>query len=165
MPPMLRSHPSISIAHLLSAQSKVTVSYIHIQTSPHTSKGVRATDADCAPAISRHPCHLDHEKSSPTNRCSSSTRCHLAKTLTTPSPPALTTSLPSELQHMSQTPSPRIARCEMMSCVQIRFSRDQNRILASWPADTASLPSFDNDRAEIAPEWATMLYVHWPKGH
>lgn len=36
--------------------------------------------------------------------------CHLAKTLTTPSPPALITSLPSWLQHTSQTPSPRIAR-------------------------------------------------------
>lgn len=60
-----------------------------------------------------------------------SPRDHRAKTLTTPSPPALTTNLPSLLQQTSQTPSPLMARWETMSCVQILFSRDQKRMLAS----------------------------------
>jgi hypothetical protein len=35
---------------------------------------------------------------------------HLENTLTTPSPPPLTTDLPSRLQTTEQTPSPRIKR-------------------------------------------------------
>jgi hypothetical protein len=80
-----------------------------------------------------------------------------AKTLTTPSPPALTTSLPSLLQQTSHTPSPLIARCDTMSCVQILFSSDQKRMLASWPAETASRPSMDRQRAEMADGWASMV--------
>jgi hypothetical protein len=82
-----------------------------------------------------------------------------ANTFTTPSPPALTTRRPSGLHATSQTPSPRIARWETISCVQMRFSSDQNRMLASWPADTASLPSLDNDKEEIAEGCASMVYV------
>lgn len=86
-----------------------------------------------------------------------------AKTFTTPSPPPLTTHLPSWLQTTEQTPSPRISRWLVISCVQLRFSNDQKRRLASWPAETSSLPSGERDRAEMAAGWASMLYVHWPE--
>jgi hypothetical protein len=48
----------------------------------------------------------------------------------------------------------------VISCVQIRLSKDQKRIDASWPADTASRPSLLSEREEMADGWASMLYVH-----
>jgi hypothetical protein len=75
---------------------------------------------------------------------------HLANTLTTPSPPADTTNLPSWLHTTLHTPSPRITRWLVISWVQMRFSNDQNRMLASWPAETASRPSLLSDRDDIA---------------
>lgn len=101
---------------------------------------------------SYHPSSIYWQKkisASPTN--------HRAKTFTTPSPPALTTNLPSLLQQTSQTPSPRMARWETMSCVQILFSRDQKRMLASCPAETASRPSLERQRADMAEGWASMV--------
>lgn len=85
-----------------------------------------------------------------------------ANTLTTPSPPALTTHRPSWLHATEHTPSPRISLWLVISWVQLRFSRLQNRRLASWPADTSSRPSGDSDSDEIAAGCASMLYVHWP---
>lgn len=87
---------------------------------------------------------------------------YLANTLTTPSPPPLTTHRPSWLHTTAHAPSPRMMRWDVISCVQLRFSRDQNRREASWPAETSSRPSGDSDRAEMDAGWATMLYVHWP---
>jgi hypothetical protein len=75
---------------------------------------------------------------------------HLENTLTTPSPPPPITHRPSRLQTTEQTPSPRIRRWLVISWVQLRFSSDQNRRLASCPADTSSRPSGDEDREEIA---------------
>ena len=43
-----------------------------------------------------------------------------------------------------------------------RFSSDQKRKLASWPAETSSRPSGERLRAEMADGWASMSYVHWP---
>lgn len=87
---------------------------------------------------------------------------HRAKTFTTPSPPADTTRRPSWLQTTLHTPSPRRTRCAVISWVQMRLSRDQKRIEASCPAETASRPSLLIDRDEMADGWASMLYVHWP---
>lgn len=75
---------------------------------------------------------------------------HLEKTLTTPSPPPLTTQRPSRLQVAAHTPSPRISRWLVISCVQLRFSRSQNRKLASWPAETNSRPSGDRESDAMA---------------
>lgn len=88
---------------------------------------------------------------------------HRANTLTTPSPPPLTTHLPSWLQTHQQTPSPRITRWLVISCVQDRFSRLQNRSDASWPALRSSRPSGLSDRLEMASGCASMLYVHCPR--
>jgi hypothetical protein len=52
---------------------------------------------------------------------------YLAYTLTMPSPPLLTTHLPSWLHTTAQTPSPRIALWQVISCVHDLVSRDQNR--------------------------------------
>lgn len=88
---------------------------------------------------------------------------HRENTLTTPSPPPLTTHRPSRLQTTEHTPSPRISRWLVISWVQLRFSNDQNRRLASWPAETSSRPSGDKDRDEMAEGWASMVYVHCPR--
>lgn len=102
--------------------------------------------------------------------CTSSLTCpappimtnHLPKTLTTPSPPALTTNRPSADQTTAHTPSPLQTRWQTRSCVQMRFSSDQKRIDASWPAVTASLPSEEILSAEMAEGCASIVYVHWP---
>jgi hypothetical protein len=91
-----------------------------------------------------------------------SARYYLANTLTMPSPPAETTRRPSWLQTTLHTPSPRMMRCAVISCVHMRLSSDQNRIEASCPADTASRPSLLSDNEEIAAGCASMLYVHCP---
>lgn len=82
---------------------------------------------------------------------------HLENTFTTPSPPPLATHRPSRLQTTEHTPSPRITRWLVISCVQLRFSSDQNRRLASWPADTSSRPSGDRDSDEMADGCASMV--------
>jgi hypothetical protein len=87
---------------------------------------------------------------------------YLAKTLTTPSPPALTTHRPSWLQTTEHTPSPRMMRWLVISCVQLLLSRDQKRRLASWPAETSSRPSGERDKEDMAEGCASMVYVHWP---
>src|SRR3954453_18282805 len=87
---------------------------------------------------------------------------YLAKTLTTPSPPALTTHRPSWLQTTEHTPSPRIMRWLVISCMQLLLSRDQKRRLASWPAETSSRPSGERDKDDMAEGCASMVYVHWP---
>lgn len=94
--------------------------------------------------------------------CPERGRIHLAslsleKTLTTPSPPPLTTHRPSWLQTTLQTPSPRMSLWLVISCEQERFSRDQKRRLASWPADTSSAPEGEREREEMAEGWASML--------
>jgi hypothetical protein len=81
-------------------------------------------------------------------------------TLTTPSPPPLTTQRLSRLQTTAHTPSPRINRWLVSSWVQLRFSRFQKRRLASWPAETSSRPSGDSDNEAMAAGWASMVYVH-----
>ncbi len=83
-------------------------------------------------------------------------------TLTAPSPPQLMTHLPSGLQTTLHTPSPLIMRWLDISCVQLLFSRDQNRRLASCPPDTNSLPSGLNDSEEIDDGCASIVYVHCP---
>lgn len=55
-----------------------------------------------------------------------------------------------------------MTRWLVISWVQERFSRDQKRSEASWPALTSSRPSGLRDRLEMEAGWATMLYVHWP---
>ena len=84
-------------------------------------------------------------------------RHYLAKILTTPSPPPLTTQRPSLLQITEHTPSPRMVRWLVISCVQLRFSRDQNLRLASCPAETSSRPSGDREREEMADGWASIV--------
>ncbi len=105
-----------------------------------------------------------HDPKSPQPRCAP---CkpgrHRAKTLTTPSPPPLTTHLPSWLQTTAHTPSPRIRRWLVISWVQLRFSKDQNRRLASCPAETSSLPSGERKSEDMADGWASIVYVHWPR--
>lgn len=85
---------------------------------------------------------------------------HRPKTLITPSPPAPTTHRPSALQTTLHTPSPLMIRRLVISCVHVRFSKDQKRKLASWPPLTSSAPEGDRLREEIADGWASMLYVH-----
>ena len=82
---------------------------------------------------------------------------HLVQTLTTPSPPPLTTHRPSALHCTAHTPSPRMGRCDAISCTHERFSSDQKRRLASWPAETSSRPSGESERAEMAAGCASMV--------
>lgn len=45
----------------------------------------------------------------------------------------------------------------MISWLQERFSSDQKRRLASWPAETSSAPEGEREREEMAEGWASML--------
>ena len=81
---------------------------------------------------------------------------HLPNTFTTPSPPAPTTHRPSALQTTLQTPSPRMIRRLVISCVHARFSNDQKRRLASCPPLTSSAPDGDRLSEEMAEGWASM---------
>lgn len=137
--------------------------HMHSLGSSHAASSLQP----CKHARSRNRWPCDHVLSIQTQPISTSPPLligphHRANTFTTPSPPALTTNRPSWLHATQQTPSPLIARWEVISCVQIRFSRDQKRIEASWPAETASLPSFDSEREEMAEGWASIVYVAWP---
>ena len=96
--------------------------------------------------------HSPHKSPNPMTSFS-----HRAKTFTTPSPPPLTTHLPSRLHTTAHTPSPRISRWLVSSWLHERFSSDQKRRLASWPAETSSRPSGERERAAMAEGCASMV--------
>jgi hypothetical protein len=132
---------------------------IHLYHSEQIKR--RSEQRPPSPQSNSYNTHRHQQQQLSNSPNNSAQACHAidyrAKTLTTPSPPALTTSLPSLLQQTSQTPSPLMARCDTISWVQILFSRDQKRMLASWPAETASRPSLERHSAEMAEGWASMV--------